>query len=430
MKRSKLLDAALKYRRAGISIIPTNSNKVAALEEWKPYQQEIAVLDEAEDWFNNNHRNIAIVAGAVSGHLEIIDIDPKKERPDVWEQYTELVEEEAPGLLSKLIIEESPKGNHLGYRCPEITIPGNKLLARFLRENIEGKDEIKTLIETRGEGGYCVVTPSAGYNLVQGSFEHIPEISKHERDVLIRCAMELNEYFEPQKVVNGPKKPSRSSNGLSPGDDFNERGDLVALLEEHEWSFVGNRGEYQRWRRFWECKLKGMNTYRSAKAAGFSESYSRGDIYRDLKPGGLAISKLEQILAKTPETVRKITQLRILTDGLEIDRLALDQYKANPRLAITNPSLLKHLRQAAGVMPQDFQPQPQMINIQAMQIFMRRHLEVTMKIFELAKNRGIPGRNIIELQQHPEYPELLSEAEKQMDKELDERDNATRSTKH
>jgi hypothetical protein len=183
-----------------------------------------------------------------------------------------------------------------------------------------------------------------------------------------------------------------------------------------------------KWRRFWECKLKGMNTYRSAKAAGFSESYSRGDIYRDLKPGGLAISKLEQILAKTPETVRKITQLRILTDGLEIDRLALDQYKANPRLAITNPSLLKHLRQLAGVMPQDFQPQPQTINIEAMQIFMKRQLDINVKIFELAENRGIPGRNIIELQQHPEYPELLSEAEKQMDEEPDEREEIVTST--
>jgi hypothetical protein len=116
-----------------------------------------------------------------------------------------------------------------------------------------------------------------------------------------------------------------------------------------------------KWRRFWECKLKGMNTYRSAKAAGFSESYSRGDIYRDLKPGGLAISKLEQILAKTPETVKKITQLRILTDGLEIDRLALDQYKSDPRLAITNPSLLKHLRQVAGVLAQDHQPQAPLV---------------------------------------------------------------------
>jgi len=182
-----------------------------------------------------------------------------------------------------------------------------------------------------------------------------------------------------------------------------------------------------KWRRFWECKLKGMNTYRSAIAAGFSESYSRGDIYRDLKPGGLALSKLEQILAKTPETVRKITQLRILTDGLEIDRLALDQYKANPRLAITNPALLKHLRQAAGVMPHDFQPQPQTINIEAIQVFMKRQSDVSMKIFELAKNRGIPGKNMMELQQHPEYPKLLSEAEKQTDKELDEKDNATGS---
>ena len=119
-----------------------------------------------------------------------------------------------------------------------------------------------------------------------------------------------------------------------------------------------------KWRRFWECKLKGMNTYQSAKAAGFSDSYSRGDIYRDLKPGGLALSKLEQILAKAPETVRKITQLRILTDGLEIDRLALDQYKSDPRLAITNPSLLKHLRQVAGVMAQDHQPQPPLVPVQ------------------------------------------------------------------
>jgi archaellum biogenesis ATPase FlaH len=319
MKRSRLLEAALKYRRAGLSIIPTNSNKVAALEEWKPYQQEIAVLDEAEDWFNNNHRNIAVVAGAVSGHAEIIDVDPKKERPNVWEQYTELVEEEAPGLLSKLIIEKSPKGYHLGYRCPEITIPGNKPLARFLRENIEGKDEIKTLIETRGEGGYCVVTPSAGYNLVQGSFEHISEISKLERDVLIRCAMELNEYIDPQKVVNGPKQPARSNSGLLPGDDFNERGDLVALLEEHGWCFVGNRGEYQRWRRPGKDKGHSASTINNNVFYVFSSnahpfepytSYSPFAVYTLLKHGGDYSAAARELASRGYGDQNKVVELR------------------------------------------------------------------------------------------------------------------------
>lgn len=285
MKRSEVLEAALKYRKAGLSIIPANKNKVPAVEEWKPFQQEIAVLDEAEEWFsNNNNNNIAVVGGAVSGHLEFIDVDPKRERPDIWEQYTELVVEEAPGLLDKLLQETTPNhnfngsphklGHHLAYRCPEVTIPGNTQLARFVTKD----GEVKTVIETRGEGGYCVVAPSADYRLVQGSFEDVPVITKEERDILIGYAMELNEYIDPEKVVNGPKKTSRSNNGLSPGDDFNERGDLDALLEKSGWSFVGNRGEYQRWRR------PGKDKGHSATVIGGSTFYILVPMLTHLNP--------------------------------------------------------------------------------------------------------------------------------------------------
>ena len=325
MERSEILEAAISYPRAGLSVIPTNKNKVPAVKEWKPFQQEIAVQDEREEWFADNNRSIAIIGGAVSGNFEFLDFDPKKERPNIWEQYSELVNQEAPSLLNKLVQETTPNdkykaiphklGRHLAYRCPEVTIPGNTQLARFLATD----GEIKTLIETKGEGGYCVVAPSAGYKLVQGSFEDIPEITKEERDILIGCAMELNEYIDPQKVVNGPKQPARSNSGLSPGDDFNERGDLAALLEEHGWCFVGVRGDYQRWRRPGKDKghsasIIDNNVFYvfSSNAHPFEPytSYSPFAVYTLLKHGGDYSAAARELASQGYGDQNKVVELR------------------------------------------------------------------------------------------------------------------------
>jgi hypothetical protein len=108
-----------------------------------------------------------------------------------------------------------------------------------------------------------------------------------------------------------------------------------------------------RWISFLENQIKGLNVYQSAKLAGFSEKYSKTSIYNTLKKGGPVTKILRPLLERAPETAQAITRLRMLTDGLEIEKRALQRYLDDPDLAIKYPALLKHLRQVAGLQAED-----------------------------------------------------------------------------
>jgi len=158
--------------------------------------------------------------------------------------------------------------------------------------------KVVTLIETRGEGGLFLCAPTDGYELVQGDLCELPMLTEAERDVLLQAAWELNEYVPP--VVNGPKVPAEHPQrcGASPdsadrpGDDFNYRGDVRAVLEQHGWSCVkGGDNEY--WRRpgktsGWSATLKDRVFYVfSANAAPFepNRAYWPFSVYALLEHG-------------------------------------------------------------------------------------------------------------------------------------------------
>jgi hypothetical protein len=104
-----------------------------------------------------------------------------------------------------------------------------------------------TMIETRGEGGQFLAAPSPGYELLQGDFPAIPEITGQERQLLISAAISLNEYVEREKVEG--LKPRPSAGTRLPGDDFNERGNVSEILRKHAWVAVRHNGVYEHWRR-------------------------------------------------------------------------------------------------------------------------------------------------------------------------------------
>ncbi|UCG11524.1 MAG: DUF3987 domain-containing protein [Deltaproteobacteria bacterium] len=240
---SALLDAARRLLAVGLSIIPTTQDKLPPLRGWKCYQSRAASFEEVADWFPR-HQCIAIVCGKVSGNIELIDLYYSKKRPDIFNEWRKLVEEESRELFSKLIIQTTQNsGYHCLYRCSEVQIPGNHVLARY-----STGESLKTLIETRGEGGYFLADPSPGYKLRQGNFTDIPQITPSQREILLRCARLLNECATPPRSPRtSPRRESRS--GLSPGDDYNRRGDIRAFLESKGWTYTGKQGDTERWRR-------------------------------------------------------------------------------------------------------------------------------------------------------------------------------------
>ena len=265
MHQREFFTTALLYIASGLSVIPirTDGSKAPLLKEWKPFQFRRPTEDELREWFDNEAGyGIAIIGGAVSGFLEIFDCDA----PHLFQAWCELVESLCPGLLIRLVIVLTPSGGfHVYYRSSEIE--GNQKLAQQLIEVPEGTENglwvdgqfviIKTLLETRGQGGY-VLAPGSPLNchaarkpyvLLSGDFSNIPTITKQERAIMLDAARSFNKYVRPERIY----QPSSTRRHLActnrPGDDFNAKADWHSLLTSHGWKYVFTRGEVAYWRR-------------------------------------------------------------------------------------------------------------------------------------------------------------------------------------
>ncbi|MBP9032468.1 MAG: bifunctional DNA primase/polymerase [Pseudomonadales bacterium] len=250
--------AAQCYLDAGLCVLPAIvPEKRPALPRWKQYQRRLPTAEELARWFRSAD-GVCLIAGGVSGHLEMIDFDVGADRYEAW---VALVQQRAPELLAQLVVERTQSGGrHVVYRCAA-PVNGNLKLAQRAIETPDGQPviihgkqyrprrhgdrwlAIVTLIETRGEGGLFLCAPSPGYELVQGDFAALPVLTEEQRITLLDAAWELNEWAEtaetptPAGVV-----------GDRPGDEFNRRGDPRDVLRRHGWTLVrGGDNEY--WRR-------------------------------------------------------------------------------------------------------------------------------------------------------------------------------------
>lgn len=233
-------EVAGKYLGSGLCVLPARRiEKRPAIKSWKQYQSRLPTAVELDAWFSNLQDGLCIIAGIVSGNLEMIDFDNGGELFDRW--YA-LVADNSDGLLDKLVIEQTQSGGwHVCYRCQSV-IGGNMKLAQ---RRDDGK--LQTLIETRGEGGLFLCAPTAGYELMQGDFSRLPILTEIERETLLQAAWTLNEHW-PDAVDTQPATTVHHD-ALRPGDDFNQRGDIAAILRNHGWACVAEYDENQRWRR-------------------------------------------------------------------------------------------------------------------------------------------------------------------------------------
>lgn len=153
-----LLDVAGGYVAAGLSVIPVrpDGTKSPAVAAWKQYMRRTPTEEELREWFAEPGSGIAIVCGAVSGNLEVLDFEAV-ELFDAWE--ADLLARRSP-LLGKLPIVATPKpGRHVYYRLP-FPPEGSRKLARRPPTPEERAANPKcravTLVETKGEGGYVL----------------------------------------------------------------------------------------------------------------------------------------------------------------------------------------------------------------------------------------------------------------------------------
>jgi hypothetical protein len=217
-----------------IQFMPIRSDKTPIFKDWQ---------NTKRSYDFNSQDSIGMVCGSISANLEAIDIDLKYDLSgNLFERFKTAIKNESSELLKKLVVQSTRSGGyHFIYRCSEIE--GNKKLARREATETEKKagEKIKVLLETRGEGGYIACYPTEGYKIVYGSFDKIQTITPEERNILFNVAYQFNEYLEEFKPVL-PKKVFNNSNGLSPFEDYNQRADVISLLESHGWKSVGQKG--------------------------------------------------------------------------------------------------------------------------------------------------------------------------------------------
>ncbi len=253
-----MLQTISSYLDAGLSVIPTHpSQKSPRIPSWTVFQKEQPTFNQIRKWFGNGHDySPGIIAGQVSGNLEILDFDEKARQFPVWR---ELVEEQQPGLLSKLVRQKTQNGGlHVIYRCPDVKLPGNQKLSTGAVEvvgpgehQLEGKGYravqfrgkwviCPTLIETRSEGGYFLADPGKGYQLVNGNLTEIPDITAQERQSLLECAAILSEYVREDLAQK--ETPSVSFDQQErPGDVFNKNTTIQSLLRQDGWKDSSRR---------------------------------------------------------------------------------------------------------------------------------------------------------------------------------------------
>jgi len=245
----------------GLQFIPVNEKKIPTVKNW---QSAITKYDLT------NCYGVGLVCGVPSGNVEVIDVDQKYSLDGkLFDNYKRLIQSVDSELLKKLVVQKTKNGGfHMIYRCSKIE--GNLKLANrhttdaeknetydktYGAEVLKGvgdadainiakrakeADKVRVLLETRGLGGQVVCSPTNGYEMIYGDLYSISEITPDERDILHGIARQFNQVFDEISVPKSSK--IEKTKGLSPFDDYNERGDVVSLLQNFGWKVIGNKG--------------------------------------------------------------------------------------------------------------------------------------------------------------------------------------------
>lgn len=159
--------------------------------------------------------------------------------------------------------EKTPFGGvHVLYRVDGSPVVRNLKLARRPATeeelSVEPADKVKTLAETRGEGGYTIVAPSYGtvhetrrpwVALSDSSPARIPTITAGERTALLTAVRALDEMPPSGAPTTHQPAGKPGDRGLSPGDVFERRTDWSDILAPAGWSLVHVVGGTRYWRR-------------------------------------------------------------------------------------------------------------------------------------------------------------------------------------
>ena len=236
------LVAAVEFANAGISVVPATIGK-RPLENWKHYQTERAGLEQIVTWFGNGHTGLGIITGAISGNLEMVEAEGRAVAADLVSEAEEIAKNSGLQELWNRIcdgyFEITPSGGyHWLYQCDE-PVTGNQKLAQRPGAESSGRE---VLFETRGEGGFVVVSPTSGnihpeggkWERLSGTPKTIAKITAAEREAFLSIFRALDQMpkHEPQEVR---ERYHNTDGTISTGDDYNQRETWDNILIPQGW---------------------------------------------------------------------------------------------------------------------------------------------------------------------------------------------------
>lgn len=273
-----VLSAALAWIEAGVSVIPIRPNGMKKpLIEWKQFQGRIASEQEVRAWFTDTDNGLAIICGAVSGGLEMLELEGRvlADEEAMRRLYTSI--EQTAGLdifayLTDGYEEHTPSGGvHYLYYVIDGDVPGNTKIASKPAVSPEGKPLALTLAETRGEGGYVVVAPTGGachpsglpWTLINGEPGVVPSINVQWRD---RIHAAIHNALDEMPVIPDPVMPTPARydsdwqpSGDRPGDQWAAVTTWRDLLPLYGWQYSHTQAGSDFWTRPGKDRREGIS---------------------------------------------------------------------------------------------------------------------------------------------------------------------------
>lgn len=270
--QSALREAAREMDQAGLCVVRVRGDGTKRPEgSWKALQASRSSSAALARQFPPGDApaatyGVGVVCGSISGNLLMIEFEGAAVKEGWLTMAAQTVAAHPDPAVSAAWdavmggwVEESPSGGlHLHVRVTGGPCPGNiKIASRELRIDEMDARQLaavtadpartfpKTMIETRGEGGFAVRAPSGGsvhpsgwaYTRVHGSPADIPEVPAEAVSGLLSALEMLNVYVAPAHSARpaGGRTAARvdpsDGEGLSPFEDFNERADWETILD-------------------------------------------------------------------------------------------------------------------------------------------------------------------------------------------------------
>lgn len=236
-KSNPILEQARAMHSVGLHVLPNiPEEKRPFFSDWDSYEATDSDLDS---WFQRGRYALGV------RDVEGLDFDNKghPSADDLYGEWCALVEDMAPGLTNRLLLERTVSGGYHAVWACEI-IAGNQKLAKRPPTPAEQAQEPKrtsvTLIETRGRGGQFQISPSPGYTLLRGDWAALPRITPAERQILLDCARALDRGDARTIYEIRGTTPQ----GDRPGDLYNAQGgqEALDLLLASGWTISRSSG--------------------------------------------------------------------------------------------------------------------------------------------------------------------------------------------